>query len=124
MRCTTQANVLWGVKNAELWLELSESILRWLQVAMVKAPAEEVRKQDSPKPEKDGPDSSPPKKKRRRFQAKKSPVKRKKKGPKKNEETDEQEIAEPQIEENELDEGTEDDQAAEDCETFESQDGS
>ena len=123
MRCTTQANVLWGVKNAELWLELSESILRWLQVAMVKAPAEEVRKQDSPKPEKDGPDSSPPKKKRR-FQAKKSPVKRKKKGPKKNEETDEQEIAEPQIEEKEEDEGTEDDQAAEDCETFESQDGS
>ena len=117
MRCTTQANVLWGVKNAELWLELSESILRWLQVAMVKAPAEEVRKQDSPKPEKDGPDSSPPKKKRRRFQAKKSPVKRKKKGPKKNEETDEQEIAEP-LEEIEEDEGIEDDQAAEASETL------
>ena len=123
MRCTTQANVLWGVKNAELWLELSEPILRWLQVAMVKAPAEEVRKQDSPKPEKDGPDSSPPKKKRRRFQAKKSPVKRKKKGPKKNEETDEQEIAEP-LEEIEEDEGIEDDQAAEASETCESQDGS
>lgn len=73
--------MLWGVKNAELWLELNNHVMHYLSVAMKMLPdgshvpassAAAAAPDAGEKHDEDGKVKSPNRKKRR-FQAKKSP---------------------------------------------------